>query len=171
MRGLLSRDGIRAPWRPEFRQRASGRRDRGACGSADRARPLGATRSHRGRARWVDPARTDPRLSEAPVTWSELTPLLPEIFAHLEAEAPNEGCGVVLHRVASRYRPMKNVAPADSSRAFSFDLREQLRVERDAEAAGESVACIVHSHVEGPATLSAEDRRSAVVAGTPLHPG
>ncbi len=109
----------------------------------------------------------------------DLTPVL----AHLEAAYPNEGCGVVLkgpngHRV----RPMQNaydryhaVAPEQFPRtartAYSFDPKEWLGVSQEADALGEAVSAIFHSHCDVGAYFSAEDRAMAAPDGEPLLPG
>lgn len=116
-------------------------------------------------------------------------PQLPEdlrpIFRHLEATYPNEGCGVLLRNPASgrwRVQPMRNAYdeyrardaagyPRTSRTAYVFDSREQRRVWETAEAAGERVACVFHSHVDAGAYFSAEDRAMAAPNGEPLHPG
>src|SRR6266849_2084890 len=96
-------------------------------------------------------------------------PQLPEdlspILRHLEAAYPNEGCGLLLRNAASgrwRVHPMRNAYdeyrardpaayPRTSRTAYVFDSREQLRVWEMAEAAGERVACVFHSHTDaGP---------------------
>jgi proteasome lid subunit RPN8/RPN11 len=44
-------------------------------------------------------------------------------------------------------------------------------LQQDAEARGEALAALVHSHPEGPARFSDEDRRQAAPDGIPLFPG
>ncbi len=116
-------------------------------------------------------------------------PQLPEdlrpILHHLEAAYPNEGCGVILRNLANgrwRVQPMRNAYdeyrardpsgyPRSSRTAYVFDSREQLRVWETAEAAGEHVACVFHSHTDAGAYFSAEDRAMAAPSGEPLLPG
>jgi proteasome lid subunit RPN8/RPN11 len=57
------------------------------------------------------------------------------------------------------------------STAFLVEPREWLAVCREADGAGEEVACLFHSHVEAGAWLSPEDRAWAAPAGEPLLPG
>jgi proteasome lid subunit RPN8/RPN11 len=111
----------------------------------------------------------------------DLGPLL----RHLEAAYPNEGCGVVLRRVADgalRVRPMENAYdrahaedpetyPRTARTAYTLDPREQLALQRECDATGEEICCIFHSHADVGAYFSAEDRRQAVQDGEPLHPG
>ena len=110
---------------------------------------------------------------------------LRRVIAHLESTYPNEGCGVLTRSNATgRWRvvPMKNAYdeyrvrdPARFSRtsrtAYVFDSREQLRVWEEAESAGETVACIFHSHTDVGAYFSHEDRAMAAPEGQPLWPG
>jgi proteasome lid subunit RPN8/RPN11 len=116
-------------------------------------------------------------------------PQLPEdlgpVLRHLETAYPNEGCGVLLRNPTSgrwRVHPMRNAYddyrardpasyPRTSRTAYVFDSREQLRVWEMAEAAGERVACVFHSHADVGAYFSAEDRAMAAPDGEPLLPG
>lgn len=118
-----------------------------------------------------------------------VSPPLPEglsdIIRHLEASYPREGCGVLLRTGESgpwRVRPLRNVQdelhardpvrfPRTSRTAYSFDPREWLGVLLEAEARGEHVACVFHSHVDSGAEFSDEDRRQAAPDGDPLLPG
>jgi len=110
---------------------------------------------------------------------------LEQVVEHLESTYPNEGCGVLMRSNATgRWRvvPMRNAYdeyrvrdpgrfPRTSRTAYVFDSREQLRVWEDAEAAGETVACIFHSHTDVGAYFSGEDRAMAAPEGQPLWPG
>jgi proteasome lid subunit RPN8/RPN11 len=55
--------------------------------------------------------------------------------------------------------------------AYSFDPREWLAVLTEADARGEHVACVFHSHVDTAACFSDEDRRQAAPEGQLLIPG
>jgi proteasome lid subunit RPN8/RPN11 len=108
-----------------------------------------------------------------------------EIVRHLEACYPREGCGVVLRAGeggAWRVRPLRNAQdelhardpvrfPRTSRTAFAFEPREWLGVLLEAEARGEQVVCVFHSHVDGGADFSDEDRRQAAPDGHLLLPG
>lgn len=109
---------------------------------------------------------------------------LSPILRHLEAAYPNEGCGLVLRAPDGtlRVRPMRNAYdryhavdpqtyPRTSRTAYLFDGKEQLEVGREADARGESVACIFHSHADVGAYFSEEDAAMAAPDGEPLHPG
>ena len=115
----------------------------------------------------------------------ELLEDLRPIFQHLEATYPNEGCGVLLRNAVTgrwRVQPLRNAYdeyrlrdparyPRTARTAYVFDSREQLRTWEAAEAAGERVACVFHSHTDAGAYFSAEDRAMAAPNGEPLHPG
>lgn len=107
------------------------------------------------------------------------------VLRHLESAYPNEGCGVLLRNPVNgawRVRPMRNAYddyrardpvryPRTSRTAYVFDSGEHLRVWEAAEAAGEQVACVFHSHTDVGAYFSAEDRAMAAPNGEPLYPG
>lgn len=115
---------------------------------------------------------------------SDLPEDLTEVLRHVERTYPEEGCGVLLRSASGSWRtvPIDNVYdryhqadpesfPRTARTAYHFDLRRYLEVCRAAEAQGERVACIFHSHVDIGAYFSAEDRAMAAPDGVPLHPG
>ncbi len=96
-----------------------------------------------------------------------------EVTRHLEASWPHEGCGVILQHGGTgglRVRPLRNVAGSPRT-AYAFSPEEWLAVLTEADARGERVVCVFHSHVEAPARFSEEDRARAAPAGEPLLPG
>ncbi|HYH97137.1 M67 family metallopeptidase [Hyalangium sp.] len=113
-----------------------------------------------------------------------LPPDLSEIIRHLEATYPQEGCGVILRagpRGSWRIRPLPNAYdryhaadpvrfPRTSRTAYLFEPHEWLALNREADARGEQITCVFHSHVNGIADFSAEDRAQAMRAGQPLLP-
>lgn len=68
-----------------------------------------------------------------------------------------------------RVRPLRNALQSRTS--YAFDSREWLGVLQEAEARGEHLAWIFHSHVDTGAYFSAEDRHQAAPGGEPLLPG
>jgi len=110
---------------------------------------------------------------------------LSEVVRHLEAMYPQEGCGVLLwHPQAHTWRvhPITNAYdryhaadpvrfPRTSRTAYLFEPQEWLSLHQQADARGEQVACVFHSHVNGVADFSAEDRAQAAPAGLPVLPG
>jgi [CysO sulfur-carrier protein]-S-L-cysteine hydrolase len=104
-----------------------------------------------------------------------LPPDLSEIIRHLEATYPQEGCGVILRAGPNgpwRIQPITNAYDRYTSRtAYFFEPREWLALNLEAEASGERIVCVFHSHVNGVAQLSAEDRAQALPDGQPILPG
>jgi [CysO sulfur-carrier protein]-S-L-cysteine hydrolase len=97
---------------------------------------------------------------------------LSEVIRHLESCYPREGCGVLLRAGEGgpwRVRPLRNVSRTPRT-AYLFEPREWLGVLLEAEARGERVTCVFHSHVDADATFSDEDRRQAAPDGQPLLP-
>ena len=71
-----------------------------------------------------------------------------------------------------RYHALDPVRfPRTSRTAYYFEPREWLLVSQEADARGERVACVFHSHANGIADFSAEDRAQAAPAGLPVLPG
>lgn len=116
---------------------------------------------------------------------SDLPDDLAPILRHLEAAYPNEGCGLVLRKVADgalRVRLMENAYdrhhalepesyPRTARSGYLFDPREHLAAQREADAQGEEICCVFHSHVDVGAYFSGEDRRGALMDGEPILPG
>src|SRR5262249_34461243 len=108
--------------------------------------------------------------------------VLTAVLAHLRAAWPEEACGVLLEGESGpRFLPLANAQaahhardpdafPRDARRAFTIEPARWLRVLKDAEAGGDRVAALVHSHPQGPARFSDEDRRQAAPDGLPLFP-
>ncbi len=109
--------------------------------------------------------------------------LLSEVIAHAEADYPREACGLLLLREGHwRVRPMANAYdryhgkdpvrfPRTSQTAYLFDPKEWLQISTEADANGEQIACVYHSHVDAGAYFSAEDRAMAAPDGEPILPG
>jgi proteasome lid subunit RPN8/RPN11 len=97
-----------------------------------------------------------------------------DALAALAEESPAaEICGFVLAGgagAAPALVPVRNAA-ADPARAFVMDAAEVLRVLRGAEATGQAVAAVYHSHVTGGAGLSAADAAGLTAGGGPVVPG
>lgn len=122
------------------------------------------------------PLRREPGAGPAVIRWPG--PGWPQgirdaVVRHLEAAYPDEGCGVVLRAGAEgpwRVRALRNASPTPRT-AYAFALEEWLAVSMEADARGERVVCVFHSHVDAPATFSPEDAARAAPGGVPLLPG
>jgi len=109
---------------------------------------------------------------------------LSEVIRHLEETYPQEGCGVILRAGPEgpwRIWPLPNAYdwyhaadpvrfPHTSRTAYLFEPRDWLALNLEADARGEQIACVFHSHVNGIADFSPEDRAQALPAGQPLLP-
>lgn len=85
-----------------------------------------------------------------------------EMVAHSMVELPNEACGLLVGSsdgsVVS-FHPCRNVA--DSSKVYTLDPRDHLRIDREADAAGLEVIGVVHSHTHTDAYPSPTDVENA----------
>ena len=88
------------------------------------------------------------------------------IVAHARAEAPNEGCGIVVSDrpageggTARRWVPLRNAA--QSPARYSIDPSDLLRLTIETDDADEVFWAIVHSHVASPARPSPTDLRES----------
>jgi [CysO sulfur-carrier protein]-S-L-cysteine hydrolase len=84
-------------------------------------------------------------------------PLLDEILAHARDDLPNECCGMV-GGADGEARTVYRAANAEASPLrYSIDAREQFRLMRAIEEAGEELVAIYHSHTKSPAYPSQTD--------------
>ena len=88
------------------------------------------------------------------------------IVAHARAEAPNEGCGIIVGDrpaadggTARRWVPLRNAAA--SPVRYSIDPADLLRLTIETDDADEVFWAIVHSHVASPARPSPTDLRES----------
>ena len=110
--------------------------------------------------------------------------LLLEVFQHARECYPEECCGLLtgiegegpLHVVrctnVQSQRVARGESNLDASRAFWIDEQELLNALRAAEASGEKLLVIYHSHVDTAAYLSHTDVAGALGPDDePLYPG
>jgi proteasome lid subunit RPN8/RPN11 len=122
-----------------------------------------------------DPAREPIRLAREIVS---------EVYAHARECYPEECCGILTGPPGGRparvvrctnvqdQRLARRESELDAGRAFWIDPGELLGVVRAAEARGEEVRAIYHSHVDAAPYLSETDQKSALLAdGEPAWPG
>ena len=89
------------------------------------------------------------------------TQLVEDMVAHLEAERPNEGCGILAARAGV---PMRVVPMANAARSpvlYSLEPKEQLAVSRRLDDEGLDIGGIFHSHTHTEAYPSPTDIRLA----------
>jgi proteasome lid subunit RPN8/RPN11 len=89
-------------------------------------------------------------LTLTPAQWQE-------ILAHVQAERPNEACGLLAGEggVVQRVYPVENVL--HSPREYQMDPKRQVEVMLEIEAAGWELSGIYHSHPGGPPVPSPAD--------------
>ncbi len=108
------------------------------------------------------------RVSGAPLEGG----VLAAVCAHLAGAYPEEGCGVILEGgEGARVLALRNAYAGDRRCGFAFEPGQWLQACLAADAVGERVSWVFHSHVDGPAALSAQDRAAAAPAGQLLLPG
>jgi proteasome lid subunit RPN8/RPN11 len=83
--------------------------------------------------------------------------LIDEIAAHAREDLPNECCGMV----GGGAEEARTVYPAENAEAsplrYSIDAKEQFRLMRAIEDAGEELVAIYHSHTKSAAYPSQTD--------------
>jgi adenylyltransferase/sulfurtransferase len=107
---------------------------------------------------------------------------LDEIHSHLQSTYPEEGCGVVFAKDgARRVVAMPNVYdkyakrspqtyPRTNKTAYLFEPLKFSQLLEAAEAGGETLELIFHSHCDVGSYFSAEDSAMAAPDGVPLYP-
>ncbi|MGQ9917332.1 MAG: M67 family metallopeptidase [Bryobacteraceae bacterium] len=94
-------------------------------------------------------------------------PLFEEIAAHALAVTPEEACGILVglrrgeQRQALRALACRNVHEGRRDARFLMDPEQHLAAQRDAREQGLEIVGYYHSHLNGSAALSEEDRRQA----------
>lgn len=87
--------------------------------------------------------------------------LADEVVAHVEAEAPNEGCGLLAARRDTIEKVIKMTNASASPVRYSLDPEEQFRAYRLIEDEGLSLGGVYHSHTHTDAFPSPTDVRLA----------
>lgn len=89
------------------------------------------------------------------------------MIAHTRAAAPEEACGILAGRQSGARRevqravPCCNVHAGDRRKHFLIDPEEQIAVQRETREAGLEILGFYHSHHNGSAAMSDEDRMQA----------
>lgn len=107
--------------------------------------------------------------------------VLNEVFAHAREADPEECCGLITGTDAEPYRAVVRCRndmtrhhqrdpatyPRDGRQGFYMNEQDYLRAEDEAQARGERITCVYHSHVDAGAYFSEMDQD---FAGEPLFP-
>ncbi len=110
--------------------------------------------------------------------------LMLEVYAHAREAYPEECCGLLVGRAGGppervvrcdnvqNRRRAQGESELDATRGFWIDEQQLLRELRSAEARGDELLVVYHSHPEAGAYLSHTDVRAALGPdGAPLWPG
>jgi len=100
-------------------------------------------------------------------------PLLEEIVAHAQAEAPNECCGMIAARDGEAVAVHRARNAAASPLRYVMDPNEQYRIQDAIESAGLELGAIYHSHTRSAPVPSQTDINLSTLPGTsePSFPG
>jgi adenylyltransferase/sulfurtransferase len=110
--------------------------------------------------------------------------LYEKILRHGESVYPEEACGFLIAdasgavvdavAVTNAAAKMRDESGGEFTRSardgYVMDPKEQLAVERAADAAGQTVLGVYHSHPDVGAYFSSEDRKRALFLDAPLYP-
>jgi proteasome lid subunit RPN8/RPN11 len=109
--------------------------------------------------------------------------MLQEMFAHAKEAYPQEACGIITGtgRSLTRLTRCRNAQdelnaedperyPRTSRDGYNIDSRDMFKILRGAEALGEEIKVIYHSHVDAGAYFSSEDKGAATWDGEPTYP-
>lgn len=83
--------------------------------------------------------------------------LYDQMIEHAREDAPNECCGIVAARDGRATNVYRATNIEHSHLRFMIDPKEQLRIDKDIEAAGTELAAIYHSHTRTPPKPSETD--------------
>jgi proteasome lid subunit RPN8/RPN11 len=103
---------------------------------------------------------------------TDYAPIAGRLSALAEADPKNEVCGFVVAgaRGGLEVVPVRNVAGA-AGQLFEADPAAHLALSRRLRREAGRIAAVFHSHVDGPARLSAADLAGAVMEDGPALPG
>ena len=87
--------------------------------------------------------------------------IVQELIEHALADLPNEACGLIHAKNGGAVSTHRVTNVAASPYRFEMHGMEQLRLEQQRDASGETLFAIYHSHVASPAYPSQTDVRMA----------
>jgi proteasome lid subunit RPN8/RPN11 len=86
---------------------------------------------------------------------------LDEVHRHAGEGYPYEVCGMLIAQrgedLVTRVRRMRNTVVDRARDRYEMDVREQMQVERECDAAGQRIVGFYHSHPDHPAQASVTD--------------
>jgi proteasome lid subunit RPN8/RPN11 len=90
-----------------------------------------------------------------------LDKLLPEIYSHMEKEAPHEGCGLIVQKNDKiKFISVEN--KSENKNSFYIDPKEYIR-----HSMISKILYIVHSHYNEDCRPSEHDKNTSKVLGIP----
>ena len=90
-----------------------------------------------------------------------LDKLLPEIYSHMEKEAPHEGCGLIVQKNDKiKFISVEN--KSENKNSFYIDPKEYIR-----HSMISKILYIVHSHYNEDCRPSEQDKNTSKVLGIP----
>jgi proteasome lid subunit RPN8/RPN11 len=103
---------------------------------------------------------------------TDYSPVATRLSFLAEGDPRNEVCGFVVEGASGKLEvvPVRNVA-REGGQAFEADPAAHLALARRLRREGGRIAAVFHSHLDGPARLSAADLAGAVVENGPALPG
>ena len=86
--------------------------------------------------------------------------LINEMESAARVTFPNEACGIIIGREnhINRFMPVSNKTTADPAISFAIDPKDYFNARRDAKEVGDRVMGIWHSHPDGLAEPSTQDK-------------
>lgn len=113
--------------------------------------------------------------------------MLRDIIRQAEQEYPKECCGMILGPAqtpgaVSRLIPCKNIQdschgsapfafPRTAREAYFMDPETLFRIHKQCRENQEDIRVIYHSHIDAGSYFSSEDKKMAVMEGSPAYPG
>ena len=90
---------------------------------------------------------------------------LTTIHKHAEEGYPNEICGILVgpreSRTATEAKRARNIIVERARDRYEIDPRDHIRIQREADAAGQDIVGYYHSHPDHPAQASRFDTERA----------
>jgi [CysO sulfur-carrier protein]-S-L-cysteine hydrolase len=110
------------------------------------------------------------------------TETLDQIFAHAQAEFPDECCGIILSDGVQEFvRQCRNIQnqrhaedpetyPRDARTAYLIDPNDLIKIHKEAETENRPIKAFYHSHPDHDAYFSEKDKADAMMWDEPTYP-